>query len=219
MIAKQLISSMIMPLVPEDSVAQALSMMNVYHLRDLPVVSNGILLGILTEEDATAVNPDTLLKDIKLIKSYAFVNDTDHVFEVLGRLAENKITAVPVVDADEKFIGIISQEELISFYASSFSFKEPGSILVIESSKRGYALSEIARVIELENVSVLASFLTEHKNSEAVLITLKLNEREISSVIAALERYDYKISASFTEGEFEDDMKERYDQFMNYLNV
>ena len=219
MIAKFIISNMIMPLLPEDSVSQALSMMSIYHVKDLPVVSNGILLGILSEEAATSVHPDTKVRDVKVSNSYTFVNTNDHIFEVLSRLAENKITIVPVVDEDEKFIGIVTQESLIAFYAKSFSFTEPGSIVVIESSKRGYTLSEIARVIELENVSVLASFLTEHENSEAVLITLKLNKREISSVIAALERYDYKISASFTEDEYEDDMRDRYDQLMNYLNV
>jgi len=219
MIAKHLISSMIMPLVPDDTVSQALSMMSVYHVKDLPVVSNDILLGILSEEDATTEHPDTKIRDVKVSNNYTFVNTNDHIFEVLSRLAENKVTIIPVVDQDEKFVGIITQEDLISYYASSYSFKEPGSIIVIESSKRGFSLSEISRIIELENVSVLASFLTEHEDSEAVLITLKVNQQDIKAIIASLERYDYKIAASFTEDEFEEDLKDRYDQLMNYLNV
>ncbi len=219
MIARELISNIILPLIPDDTVAQALSMMSVYHLKHLPVVSNDILLGILSEEDATNHHPDTKVRDVKVSNIYTFVNVKDHIFEVLSKLAENRTTIVPVVDEDEQFAGIITQEDLLAYYASSFSFKEPGSIIVIESSKRGYALSEIARVIELENVSVLASFITELQDSEAVLLTLKLNKRDISEVISALERYDYKISASFAEEEYIDDLKDRYDQLMNYLNV
>ncbi len=217
--AKELISNLVLPLLPDDTVEQALSMMSIYHIKDLPVVSNSILLGLLSEDEATTVEPQTKIRDIKLSNNYIYVKSSDHVFEVLNRLSENKITIVPVVDDNEKFIGIITQDDLIHFYASSFSFNEPGSIIVLETSKRGYSLSEVSRIIEMENASVIASFITELDNSEAVLLTLKLNKNDIHEVIIALERYDYKIHASFSEKEYNDDLKDRYDQLMNYLNV
>ena len=219
MIAKELISNLILPLDPEDTLAQALIIMSVYHVKHLPVVKNNELIGILSEDDATTANPETLVKSIPMSSSYTFVDTQDHVFEILARLAQNKITMVPVVDDKENFVGIITQEDLIKYYANSFSFKEPGSIVVVETSRRGYSLSEIARIIELENASILASFITVVENTEVVLLTLKINHQEISSIISALERYDYKIKASFTEDEYEDELKDRYDQLMNYLNV
>jgi CBS domain-containing protein len=126
---------------------------------------------------------------------------------------------IPVVDDTERFVGIITQEDLIAYYANSYSFKEPGSIIIIEAAKRGYSLSEIARIVELENASVLASFLTEQKDSELILITLKLNQQDISTIIASLERYEYKIKASFTEETYDDNLQTRYDQLMKYLDV
>ena len=219
MIAKELISNSILPLVPEDNVTQALSMMSVYHVKHLPVVKDEILLGILSEDDATSVDPETKIREIKISSTYIYVSANDHIFEILSRLAENKITVVPVVDDDERFLGLISQEDLIKYYANTFSFKEPGSIIVIETSRRGYVLSEIARVIELENAAVIASFITSSPDSEVTLLTLKINQQEISSVVASLERYGYKIRATFTEEEYTDDLKDRYDQLMNYLNV
>ena len=219
MLAKELISDLVISLSPSDTVAQALSMMSIYHVKDLPVVSNDILLGILTEEDATTVHPDTAIRDIRINNSYNFAKSNDHVFEVLSIMAKNKITIIPVVDDDEKYTGIITQEDLISFYAKSFSFAEPGAIIVIETSRRGYSLSEIARIIELENASVLASFISASASTEVVLLTLKLNTQEPATIISAMERYDYKVRASFTESDYTDDLKDRYDQLMNYLNV
>lgn len=219
MIAKELISNLILPLIPQDRLSQALSMMSIYHVKHLAVVEQNNLLGILSEDDATTRDPETKVEEILLNKTYAFVTESDHVFEVLSRMAQNKLTVIPVVDNDEKFIGLITQEDLITYYANTFSFKEPGSIIVVESSRRGYSLSELARVIELENAAVISSFITSITNTEVVLITLKVNQQEISSIIAALERYDYKINASFSEDEYIDDLKDRYDQLMNYLNV
>jgi len=219
MVAQNLISNSILPLVPSDTAEQALSMMSVYHVKHLPVVKDEILLGIISEEQAASTDPETIIRDIKISNTYIFVAATDHVFEILHRLADNNITVVPVVDENERFLGLISQEDLIKYYANTFSFKEPGSLIVIETSKRGYVLSEIARVIELENAAVISSFITSSQNSEVTLLTLKVNQQEISSITTALERYDYKIKATFTEDEYDDDMKDRYDQLMNYLNV
>lgn len=219
MIAKELISKLILPLELTDTIDQALTHMSVYFVKDLPVVKDGKLMGILSEDEATSNELDTQLKDIVLNNNYIFVNTDDHVFEILARLAQNKITVVPVLDYDDNFVGLITQEDIISYYANSFSFKEPGSIVVLETTKRGYSLSEVSRVIELENAAILASFVTTIENTEKILLTIKVNQQEISSIIAALERYDYVIRASFTEDEYEDELKDRYDQLMNYLNV
>lgn len=219
MIAKDLISTDVLPLIPENNVTQALSMMSVYHIRHLPVVKDNILLGILSEDNATSVDPDTKIRDIQISSSYIYVSVNDHIFEVLSRMAENNMTIVPVVDEQERFLGIVSQEDLIKYFASTFSFKEPGSIIIIESTKKGYVLSEVVRVIELENATVISSFITSLHDSQTTLLTLKINQQEISDILTALERYDYKVRASFTEEEYVDDLKDRYDQLMNYLNV
>lgn len=219
MIARELISNNILPLIPSDNVAQALSMMSIYHVSHLPVVKDQILLGVLSENDATTVDPDTKVRDIKINSSYIYVEAEDHIFEVLSRLAENKLTIVPVVDKNNNFLGIVSQKDLINFFANTFSFKEPGSIIVIETNRKGYSISEVARVVELENASIIASFVTSLPDSEVTLLTLKINQQEISDVLSALERYDYKVKASFTEEEYNDDLRDRYDQLMSYLNV
>ena len=219
MIAKDLISNDVLPLVSTDNVTQALSMMSVYHIKHLPVVKDNILLGILSEEDATTVDPETEIRDIKISSSYIYVAAEDHIFEVLSRMAENKMTIVPVVDHQERFLGIVSQEDLIKFFSNTFSFKEPGSIIVIETTRKGYSLSAIARVIEMENAAIIASFITSLHESEATLLTIKVNSQDINDILAALERYDYKIKASFTEEEYMDDLKDRYDQLMKYLDV
>ena len=219
MIAKELISNEILPLQLKDNCAQAMTMMSIYRLKDLPVVENNLLLGMISEETVSTTDPETLIEATHISKSYVYVQETDHIFEVLNRLAQNNMTVVPVVDDDENFLGIISQEDLIKFYANTFSFKEPGSIIVIETTKRGYSLSEVARIIELEGATVISSFVTTADDSENILLTIKVNQQEISNIISALERYDYNVSATFVEDEYSDDLKDRYDMLMNYLNI
>lgn len=219
MTAKELISNDIMPLLPSDKISQAMSMMSIYRVRHLPIVKDGILLGTISEEEVSSTDIETPIRDVKITSTYIQVQSDYHVFELLSTMSENNLSVVPVVDAEERFLGIVSQEDLIKFFASTFSFKENGGIIVIETNRQGYSLSEIARIVELENASIIASFITSNHESDITLITLKISQREINDIISALERYSYKIRATFTEAEYTDDLKNRYDHLMRYLDV
>jgi acetoin utilization protein AcuB len=219
MIAAELISQVMSPLRTSDTGEDALTIMHVYHVKHLPIVNNELLLGTISEDDIMNHDLSEPIGSygLSLIKGY--VNRDDHLFEVLGKMAEYKLTSIPVTDDDDKYLGAITQEDLIQYYADSFSFKEPGSILVLEMPKRNYSLAEISRIIEGENIAIFSTFLSTKPDSELVFVTIKINRQDAQQAIATLERYGYTIKASFAEATYFEDMKERYDALMNYLNV
>ncbi len=219
MIAKQLISDSLVHLKSSDSVDQALAIMHINYVKHLPIVIDGKLEGVASEEQLLRLDSEVLLSTLLVNGAPISAKADDHLFEVLGTLAEHKLTSIPIVDTENNFVGIVSQEDLIHFYANSFSFKEPGSIIVLEVSKRDYSLAEISRIVELESASILSTFLSEIEDNSQILVTLKINRNDIAGIIKALERYEFIVKASFAEAEYIDDLKERYDMLMSYLNV
>jgi len=218
-IAKEITTTDVLPLRPDDNCAQAMTMMSIYRVSNLPVVEDNELLGMITEDQVSSTDLEKKINSFRLSQSYIYVTLEEHIFEILGKMAQNNLSVMPVLNKDNKYVGLITQEELIKFYASTFSFKEPGSIIVIKIGKSEYSLSEITRVLEMEGATVLASFITTLTDSPNLLITIKVNRQEISKLLAALERYDYRIHATFSEDEYESDLKSRYDLLMTYLNV
>jgi CBS domain-containing protein len=219
MIASELISQILSPLRTSDTGEQALAMMSIYHVKHLPIVNNEELLGTISEEDVLSGNMDEPIGSYGLSLSRAHANLNDHLFEVMGKMADFKLTAIPVVDDHNVYLGVITQEELMQFYARSFSFAEPGSILVLEMEKRNYSLAEISRLIEGEDIKILSTFLTKSPNSEEVYVTLKISSGDAQRAKATLERHDYLVKASFLEESYVDDLNEHYDALMHYLNV
>ena len=219
MIASQLISSLIMPLVTSDTGEEAITLMSINHVKHLPIVNNSQLLGIISEADILSHNMDEAIGSyqLSLVRPYAY--ESDHLFEVMSKMASNHLTVIPVVDKEENYMRLITQEDLLQFYASSFSFTEPGSIIVLETNKREYSLAEISRIIEGEDAAILSSFLTSDEESTSVMVTVKINRQDSGRIIAALERYDYEVKGTFSELEYIDELKERYDALMSYLNV
>ncbi len=219
MIAKNILTNDILPLRPTDTAAQAMTMMSIYRVGDLPVVEDDKLLGMVGEDQVNSVDVNSEMSSFRLGQSYIYASDTEHIFEILGKLAENRISVIPVLDSEEKYLGMITQEALLQYYANTYSFKEVGSIVVIKVLKNEYSLSEMTRVIEMEGATILASFISTLPDSNHLLVTLKINQHEISTILAALERYEYDIHATFAEDEYTSDLKSRYDLLMTYLNV
>jgi acetoin utilization protein AcuB len=219
MIASELISQILSPLRTSDTGEQALAMMSIYHVKHLPIVNNEELLGTISEEDILSANMDEPIGSYGLSLSRAHVNQRDHLFEVMGKMADFDLTTIPVIDDKRTYLGVITQEELMQFYAKSFSFTEPGSILVLEMERHNYSLAEISRLIEAEGIRILSTFLTKSPDSETVYVTLKIGVGDAQRAKTTLERHDYFVKASFVEETFVEDLKEHYDSLMHYLNV
>lgn len=215
-----ILSETILPLRTSDTGDDALGVMNDFYVRHLPIVNDQQLLGVLSEDDVLNNDAEEAVGSYALqIPTQVYVKISDHPFEAMRMLVEYNLTLIPVVDDQYNYLGLITAEDLLRAFATSVSFTEPGSIIVLEVSKRDYSLAEIARIVESENAAILSSFITTNANDVRLEVTLKINRQNIFSIISTFERFKYEVKASFNEEEYLDTLKERYEGLMSYLNV
>jgi acetoin utilization protein AcuB len=219
MIAKNLIRTTLAPLKPNDTGIFALRQMSDNHVRHLPVVDGLLFIGLLAEDDILHSNPELNVELYRYAMARPFAYESDHLYEIMHKMGQFRLTVIPVVDEMENYIGSITLEDLLPTFTDAAYLSENGSIIVLEAAPHDYSLAEIARIVESENAQILSYFITTPTENTAVEITLKLNRTEVGSIIAALQRFDYHIKGSYSESDYEEDMQERYDAFISYLNV
>jgi acetoin utilization protein AcuB len=220
MIAKDLISDAIVPLKTSDSGLDALTWMDEYRVSHLPIVNNTEFLGVISDTDIYNLNtPDESLGNHLLSLNRPFVTQEQHVYDVIKLIAELRLTMVPVLDNKNNYIGVITLNDLIDRFAEMASVKNPGGILVIEVNQNDYSLSEIARIVESNDAKILSTFITSFPDSTKMDVTIKINKIDIAGLLQTFNRYNYIIKASFSEGSYHDDLQDRYDSLMNFLNV
>lgn len=219
MIAANLLTDSLIPLRTSDTGDTALSVMNDCYVKHLPIVNNEELLGLVSEEDILDNDVSEPVGSYKLSLPHFKVQSADHLYEVMRLVAEYRLTVVPVTDEKGRYLGMISQEDLLNYFAAAGSFAEPGSIIVLEMHRRDYSLAEIARIAESENANILSSFISSGLDTSLIDVTLKVNSQQIHNLLATFDRFGYQIKASFNEGDISDTLKERYDSLMMYLNV
>jgi predicted transcriptional regulator len=194
--------------------------MNDFHVRHLPVVEDGIFLGLLSEDEVlNFVAPESSVKDNNPVLITKFVSTEQHLYDVMKLVVDADLSVIPVLSKDGKYKGIITVENLVKQLVDSGSITHPGGILVLEMNPRDYSLAEIARLIESENAAILSSLITSPYGSAMIELTLKLNKEDLKHVVATLERFGYTITSSFYESDYLDSLRDRYESFIRYLNV
>jgi hypothetical protein len=97
---------------------------------------------------------------------------------------------------------------------------QPGGLIVLELLERDYSLTQIAQIVEGNNMKVLSLYITSPPDSTRLQVTLKVNSRDLSSVIRTFERYNYEVKSWLTNDDALDNFySERFDLLMKYLNI
>ena len=220
MFAEEIISNAIPALKTDDTVQKALDRMAEFKLKHIPVVNENQFLGLLAEDDLLGIQDHTILiKDLGLNLVHAFIFNNAHSYDIIRLLSQLKLTAVPVLDQQKNYIGLISIHDLIDYVAEQYAVNEPGGIIVLEISNRDNSLAHIAQIVEADNAQILSSYVNSFEDSTRLEVTIKVNKTEITSLVASLERYNYQVKEVYNNTQVDDGSQERFDSFMNYLNV
>lgn len=221
MLAKELISDIIPALKTSDTGQKALYWMDIFRISHLPIVNNEDFLGLISDKDIFDLNMiEEPIGNHTLSLFSPHVKYDRHIYEVMELASNLKLTVVPVLDDNNHYMGLITITDLLHYFADMSAIKQPGAIIVLELNTNDYSLTQISQIVEGNDAKILSMYITSHINSTKMEVTLKINRKELSSIIQTFGRYNYIIKASFMD---EDDMnslyENRYDLFMRYLNT
>lgn len=218
--AKDLINDSIIPLRSTDNGYLGMQMMDEYKVEHLPVVDGEQYYGLISELDLLNSNdPEMKIKDHLLSMGNLSVFEDQHIYDVLAIVVKKEVTVVPVISRKQAYLGAITLKSLSTHFAEFAGINLMGSIIVIEVNINDYSLSQIAQIVEYNDAKVLSSIVITHPESTKMEVTIKVNKSDIASIIQTFNRYNYIITDYFTEEVEESDMHDRYDEFMNWLNI
>ena len=220
MLAGELISNTIPPLRTTDTVRVALDRMSDFKVYHLPIVKDNQYLGLVSEEELMEVrSQETLLSSLPLILLNAAVLENAHVYDVIRLLSQLQLSVVPVLDEQQIYLGLVSINSVLTYTSNLYAINEPGGIILLEISGVNNSLAHIAQIVEADNAQILSSYVNSLPDSTKLEVTLKINKTDVSSIVATFERYEYQVKAVFNNSNQDNTSMDRFNSFMNYLNV
>ena len=111
---------------PEDNLLEAVQLMRLRHIRRVPIVSGGRLVGLLAEGDLKRAAPSTLSSSQEefaavmegtqinriMIENLVTTSPDTPLLEAVRTLWSSKYGALPVVE-DGKLVGILTDNDLL----------------------------------------------------------------------------------------------------------
>lgn len=221
MLARELISDVVTSLKTSDSGTKALSWMEVFRIKHLPIVNHREFLGLISDSDIYDLNdPDEPVGNHNLSLQKPYVNEEQHIYEVIELLSRMELTLVPVLNHEKQYLGVITQEDLTRKFAHLSAMQQPGGIIELEMNQNDYSLSEISQIVESNNGRILSLYVASSDDNARLRVTLKINLTDLTSVMETLNRYNYTVVSSHMNSEDLDEFyQERFDVFLKYLNT
>jgi acetoin utilization protein AcuB len=221
MIASEIINQMIPPLKASDDAHKAMVWMEEFRCNQLPVIENKKLLGFVSEALILETNDiEKKLGELELTGQECAVRQDSHVYDILKVAGEYKMQMVAVLNESGEYEGVITVQDIMTSFAQTAAVQMPGGILILSLDLIDYSLAEISRLVEENNAKILSSIMIEDPmDTRKVKLTLKINQLDLTRIVATLERFGYRIIGRYQENQKDFEDKDRIDMLMRYLNI
>lgn len=220
MLTGELQSQSLPYLRPGDKVYQALQLMNDNHVTHLPVVDGDRYIGLVSEDDLLqADNDNEELGGLEQLVSDISVKDNEHFLKAIQIATENGLSVIPVVDNDNNIAGAIAYNDLLKHASEFMSLNVPGGLIVLEMESKQYSFNEISKLVETNDAQITQLNTSVDPETGLMLVTIRVNKSEISDIVATFQRYEYNIKHYFGEEIYVNELRNNYDNLMNYLKI
>lgn len=220
MLTIDLINNNIPRLQLKDSVSKALRLIADFRVTHLPVVDDDKFLGLVSEDDL--LDQEEPKMPIELMQEsfiMAAVHDNEHFLNAVTCSNQIESTVVPVVNDENELLGVITTDNLLKTLGNFAGTNEIGGIIVLEMERSQFAISEISRLVESNDATILHLNSTVHPQTGMLTVTLHINKKEIAAIVATFERYEFDVIYYFGNEKFENEIHSNYRHLMNYLDI
>jgi acetoin utilization protein AcuB len=196
MLVKKFMSSKLVTVSEEASIAEAVNLLKKHSIRHLPVVKGEKVVGLVTETELRgaifpAMLEDLTVKDVMI--SQPVTVDPEAPLEEAARLIyHNKVTALPVVDKTGELRGIISMVDMLLALIDLMGFISASSRLDIILPDRPDAFEEVIRIVQENGGSIINISMTRLSDSQQVYL-FRLEKINLDPIVEKLNALDYEV--------------------------
>ena len=218
MALNQFIINDLNPASPEILVEELQTVFKQLTYSHVPVLKEQVYLGCLSETDVYCFEPQQAVSEVLYAIEGFFVRDSSMWLDVLEAFAQNNSNIMPVLDAENNYIGYYQLIDIISLFNRMPFLSEPGGIVVIEKGHNDFSFSQISQIVESNNAKLLGAFISKTEN-DLSQITLKIGNIGLSTILQEFRRFGYTIISGHEDDTFLRTLRERSAYLDTYLNL
>lgn len=207
---KNYMTSNVVTVSEDTKVLEALDLMKDHNFHRLPVVRNGKMVGLITEEIIQENSPSTAtslsIHEMNYLLTKTTVGDIMHKKVVTiqaedlleaaaASMLENEVGVLPVVEAGDKVIGIITDKDLFRAFIDVMGYNNKGSRIVIDIVEdHSGILENITNILAEDQVSI--NQIAVYRQSEMTQVVIQMDSLKIEEITEILTIEGYTVSSA-----------------------
>jgi IMP dehydrogenase len=168
---------------PENTVAEAIKLMEEKRIAGLPVVDKGILVGIITGRDVRFLKEKEKKVNEIMTKNPVTGKENITIEEAMNIMQQHRIEKLPIVDNSGKLMGLITAKDIIKRQKYPNSTRDSEGRLRVGAAVGPFDIRR-AEILEKEGVDVIVVD-TAHAHNVKVLESIKEMRKRIDVDIIA----------------------------------
>jgi|GEM_PF-5335494 len=186
----------------KTSARKALDIMQSKRFSNIPVVDDGHLVGIVAKEDiinqyfcgekGCTLMEDTLVEEI-MTKHFITIDKMDYIEKAVYLLKERDVSALPVLDADSKLVGIITRSNVFEAFADAMGSDNKGTRIYMVVPEFVGQLAKIANIVKHHGISIEALSVFDSGITNTKQVIMKVNTKESDHLVADLKSAGFDI--------------------------
>lgn len=206
---KDLMTKVVKVVTTEQSLLEIRELMLNNNLRRIPVVDgDGHLKGIVTDGDVSRATPSDastldryeanyILGKLKakdlMTKAVITVKAEDGVETAAYLMYKFKIGALPVVDATNKVVGIISDTDVFKAFVDLLGYAKTSTKITVDTQDKVGVLAELAEIFKNRGVNII-SVVTRKIGTKRAAITVRADLTNAMDIIQTIRDAGFVIT-------------------------
>ena len=192
----------------DTKILDALDLMKKYNIHRLPVVEGDRMIGLVTEGIISSNTPSTMtsldMREVTYLlnrtsafdimeKNVITINKEAILEEAAVSMRKNAIGVLPVVEGDNKLIGIITGKDILDAFVDVLGFFTPGIRVVINVPEdRKGVLEEMTDFFAEADVSIqqIAVYRKDH-----IQVVIQIDSEDVNGIQTSLEAQGYDVES------------------------
>ncbi|ASS74868.1 acetoin utilization protein AcuB [Tumebacillus algifaecis] len=215
MLVEQIMTREVVTLSPDNTLQEALDLSHHHRLRHLPVVQDGLLVGLISDRDLRAAAPSTLeqaesdqiLHDIRveqlMIKDVITAHPLDFVEDAAAQIYKHSVGCLPVV-SQGKLTGIVTERDILRNLVEMMGVNAPTSRIEVEVPDKTGMLANISDLLRARRINTSAVMVFPSAKEGYRTIVFRIRTMDPRRFIQDIEAAGYRVvghPSMMTDGE------------------
>ena len=181
----------------QESLQECIRRMKKHSIRHLPVVEDGKLVGFITAGDVRQVYIASIIEDLTIndvmIRDPITTTPTTEIGDAAKIIHYNKIGGLPVVDDDDRLVGIITVGDIMAAFIELMGIFKSSSRVNVILGEDPQAFKHVSEIIANEGGEIISVGMSGHRIRKYRVYFIRLKKCNVKRIAGAIEEAGFEV--------------------------